>query len=434
MLFDRMLSELEKVFLHYESELPLRANKEKFFVNRDLRGRVSLVWDEASWLKMSDDVRARMSDVCGEIARRLGKHALSCDRLLITGNAPFDEEKAGAVVYAYGENFPFCVADRMLTESSWDHREESDSLSDKTIVFFSIKGGVGRSTALAVAAWSMAQKGKKVMVLDMDLESPGLSSSLLPEQICPEFGLVDWLVEDVVDNGNAVIDGLFANSPLAGDSRGEIVVVPAHGRNCGDYIAKLGRAWMPRMEGKKRIAWPQRLRTLLRELDNRHHPDFILVDARAGLDEIASACVLDLAPSLVLLFALEGEQTWRGYSILFHYWNKIGQAPDIRENLQIVASMVPPLEDKQPYVNGLRERSWDCFMKGLYDELTEEREDAFNFDCNDVEAPHNPWIINWHPGLHGLKQLSSLEITLDPDQIRGTFPFLRNLEAILEEK
>lgn len=44
----------------------------------------------------------------------------------------------------------------------------------KTITFYSYKGGVGRSLALVNIATRLAEFGKKVCVLDFDLEAPGL--------------------------------------------------------------------------------------------------------------------------------------------------------------------------------------------------------------------------------------------------------------------
>ena len=44
----------------------------------------------------------------------------------------------------------------------------------KTITFYSYKGGVGRSLALVNIATRLAEFGKKVCVIDFDLEAPGL--------------------------------------------------------------------------------------------------------------------------------------------------------------------------------------------------------------------------------------------------------------------
>ena len=440
MLFDTMLAALEEIFLKYESDLSLREHSQDFFVNRDLRGRAALVWDEGSLERMSADEQARLGSLCSDIATTLEKHAFPASRMPILAAAPFATDKEGAVEFTYGERFPYTVVDRMLTESSWSIRSGREelfqdgcmtNLSRKMVVFSSIKGCVGRSTALAAAAWYFAQLGKKVMVVDMDLESPGLSSSLLPEDRRPEYGLLDWLVEDVVGNGDAIQDSLWGTSPLADGSQGEIVVIPAHGKRYGNYIAKMGRAWMPRMDEGKRIPWPRRLLGLLQELDNRYAPECVLIDARAGLNETASVSVLDLAPRLVLLFAMQDIQTWTGYSILFEHWKSIGQNKDIRQSLQMVAAMIPLLEDKSAYIESMRENAWNCFMNCLYDNISDKHTDrnyTFSFDRNDTEAPHSPWIIYWNQIFSSIQKLYTINHTLDAAQIQGTFPFILNLE------
>ncbi len=44
----------------------------------------------------------------------------------------------------------------------------------KIVTFYSYKGGTGRTMALANTAWILASNGKKVLVVDWDLDSPGL--------------------------------------------------------------------------------------------------------------------------------------------------------------------------------------------------------------------------------------------------------------------
>ncbi len=44
----------------------------------------------------------------------------------------------------------------------------------KTITFYSYKGGVGRTLALANVAMRLSEFKKKVCMIDFDLEAPGL--------------------------------------------------------------------------------------------------------------------------------------------------------------------------------------------------------------------------------------------------------------------
>ena len=44
----------------------------------------------------------------------------------------------------------------------------------QVITFYSFKGGVGRTMALANISILLAQWGKRILVVDWDLEAPGL--------------------------------------------------------------------------------------------------------------------------------------------------------------------------------------------------------------------------------------------------------------------
>jgi len=289
-------------------------------------------------------------------------------------------------------------------------------------VFYSIKGGVGRSTALAATAWALAQKGRRVLVLDVDLESPGLSSALLPEERRPAYGITDWLVEDLVNNGDAVFDDLIATSPLSHD--GEIYVIPAHGKEPGEYIAKLGRVWMakPRADGG-RETWSRRLKRLIDALEVRLSPDIILLDSRAGIDEVAASCITDLGAALILLFALDGEQTWSGYRVLFRHWNRAGKAQAIRERLQLVGAMIPDDEGRVAYFEGLRERAWNVFAGELYDEVPpgETTAELFSYEETDDAAPHYPWEIRWNRGFAAFRSLHARLKGVDESEVQSVF-------------
>src|SRR5260370_26335875 len=64
------------------------------------------------------------------------------------------------------------------------------------VTFYSFKGGTGRTMALANVGWILAANGKRVLVADWDLESPGLYKFFRPfldEGAGEGPGIVDFI-------------------------------------------------------------------------------------------------------------------------------------------------------------------------------------------------------------------------------------------------
>jgi hypothetical protein len=255
---------------------------------------------------------------------------------------------------------------------------------------------VGRSTALAVWAWWLAKKGKNVLVFDLDLESPGVSSTLLPAEHLPDFGIVDWFVEDGVGQPEIVEGRMVASSPLAQDLSGVIRVVPSYGRETGDYLPKLSRCYLD-LSGAEASHWGVRLQRMMEQIEAREGPDVVFLDSRAGLHDIA-AILIHRMDADTFLFAVDSAQTWKAYSFLFRHWRGHPQISEFRQRLQVVAGMVPET-GREEYLGRFLERSWDLFRENLYDEADADDPDAFNFDLRNEEAPHFPLPIFWTRGL-----------------------------------
>lgn len=412
--FDHILPVVSQVLATHKTVL---SSLDWILINRDLNGKVRLIVPDT--VQKTYSARRQVEAITTHLVQRLGAHAYPLESsILYEQDRMFACDGTASFPLEGFENV--LVVDRLATEGNWA------SIAPVTtgvprVVFFSIKGGVGRSTALAASAFALAQAGKRVLVLDLDLESPGLSSALLPNERRPTFGIADWLVEDLVDNGDAVLEEMLVTSTLSHD--GEIYVVPAHGRDAGEYVAKLGRVWMPKIGANGvRQNWSQRLGRLIDTFEQRWNPDVILIDSRAGIDEVASSCVTDLGAGLVLLFAIDGEQTWSGYQILFRHWHRSGVVRDIRERLQIVGAMIPEL-DSIDYFASLREHAADQFTDELYDEVPpgEATGDCWNFDETDESAPHYPWAIQWHRSFAALRSLHSRLEAVDMKEVSAIF-------------
>ena len=410
-------------------------------INRDLNGRIRLILDASHQPNPEASSNHPLLQLAAAIHTRLVPHVGEAEQILLF------EEELTALMEA---SCPFQlldrdskalegvhVADRLAQEATWE------SISDKTssvprVVFYSIKGGVGRSTALAACAWALADSGQRVLVLDLDLESPGLSTSLLPASRQPAYGITDWLVEDLVGNGDALLPEMHAS--LGTQQRGgELIVVPSHGHEPGEYVSKLGRVWMPGFTADgQRQTWSERLLRMIQQLEDKHQPTIVLIDSRAGIDEVASACVTDLGAKLIYLFALDSLQTWQGYRILFDHWRLHDVATKIRERLRVVGALLPTWGDQafSQATAQLRENAYLNFSQILYDEelagaALPLADEPFNFDLPDLDAPHSPLAIGWNQGFAAIGSLHDRLAASEADQIKFVFgPLIDNLLAV----
>lgn len=293
-------------------------------------------------------------------------------------------------------------------------------------VFFGLKGGVGRSTALTILAWHFSRLGKKVLVVDLDLESPGLGPMLLPVSspqegdTCvpgwPSFGIVDWLVEDAAGQADdELISDMYARSPLA--SNADILVVPA----CGglldqQYLAKLSRAYLelPDENGEIQL-FGNRLARLLDQLESHVRPDVVLIDSRAGLHDISSIALTRLGAHS-FLFAVNTRQTWEGYRHLFRHWQRNpDQLRELRQHLSTIGALRPGASGD--YLREFCEASADVFAE-IYDEDTGDG--AFNFPPYVEDAPHYPIPIRAH-GEYAVFEPLERSGQLDEDLIQFVF-------------
>ncbi len=444
-IFDQILPAVAEVL---EAQRRQLTQLDWLVINRDLNGRVRFIAPEN--VETDDVLRESLQALYQVLAGRICPHAYEAE-VSVLYDVDLETACAGGARRLLQGFDHVWVVDRLATEGNWT-QIAPETVGAPRVVFFSIKGGVGRSTALAACAWKLAQLGKRVLVLDLDLESPGLSSSLLPAGRQPMYGITDWLVEDLVDNADSVLDGMVATSDLSRD--GQIYVVPAHGAEPGEYVLKLGRIWMPKVsDDGSRETWSARLQRLLQMLEVRTQPDVVLIDSRAGIDEVASACVTDLGANLVLLFAFEGSQTWTGYRILFEHWRQGGVAPQIRERLRHVAAMIPEV-DRIAYLAGLRERAYRVFSDTLYDDIPPpdpgtisyervgghavwrvgEVVEGWNFDEADEGAPHYPWVVHWHRSFAGLQSLQGRLAVIDDAEVNSIFgPLIDGVRGILHD-
>ena len=397
----------------------LPENAPPIYVIRDMFGKIGLsVSDE---FESDDRLSAALDRLAEILSARLGAHGRPSNRTILwVHRALLQTLKDTAQEVDTGVVF----ADRLMVGGGWWKVGDRQQASGRgRYTFHSIKGGVGRSTTAAVLAWHLARRGEDVLVVDLDIESPGLAAAVLPEEAQPTFGVVDWFVEELVGQGDNVLGRMVATPAWAHEFTGSVWVVPAHGHDPGEYLAKLGRVYMDTAADP----WTARLRRMLERLEATLSPTVVLIESRSGLHDIAAATVTDLDAD-VMLFAVDSPSTWSDYGILFDHWSARGLASRIRDRLSLVSALTPELGTER-YLERFRENAWNLFRDRLYDSLlgSDDPTDAVSYDLSSAEAPHSPLVIRWNRGLAAGASLRQLEETA-VDQ--AYWPFLKRFDQL----
>ena len=326
---------------------------------------------------------------------------------------PDDIWKSPDLVAFEDEQLKIYLLDRQDKESDW-LRAASPLMPRKSAsraVFFGVKGGVGRSSALTALAIKLANEGRKVLAIDLDFESPGISSVLLDQNVQPNLGVVDWLTADALGYlPNALEDlitsQLVETSPLSKITKGRIVVAPAHVKNTEAYVSKLGRLYRTTQDNR---SFAERLNKLISSLEQSHQIDVTLIDSRAGIDDTAAAAITQLQADVSFLFAINTPQTWDAYGLLFEHLKRhpsLHTDQDFRASLKMVSAITPAeVGSYKGYFEDFQTNAYDL-CSHIYDE-DDGRDDQSLFapSIDDDASPHAALKIMWNEALRAFDPL-----------------------------
>lgn len=198
------------------------------------------------------------------------------------------------------------------------------------VTFYSFKGGVGRSMALANVAWILAANGRRVLVVDFDLEAPGLERYfhpfLSPAAVGDSPGVIDMIRQYQVaamrqtrEQGQqsadwqrdfARVEHYSMSLDWTFPGRGCLHLMAA-GRQNSDYSASISALdwdnFYARLGGG-------RFFEALRE-DMRANYDYVLIDSRPGVNDLADICMSYLPDVVVDCFTLNTQSIEGGATI-----------------------------------------------------------------------------------------------------------------------
>lgn len=290
---------------------------------------------------------------------------------------------------------------RVLSKQSWFGPPNTSARWPLTagvpavVAFYSFKGGVGRTTTLAMVASSLARSGKKVICVDLDLEAPGLGDFL------------------GASPGPSLLDALLGHAATGALPTEELVQwIPVHGATVGvvsagaldrSYLEKLARLDYLGAASEADSPVARALRAVLGRL-RAHRPDVILLDCRAGLHDLGGLSLTDLAHVDVLV-ARDTPQNHQGLRLTLEVLARRRAVAERR--VLVVQSFVPfPLTGEAAgfTLRRMRRKVWEACVATVYAELDDDpAEDA-------EDAAHAPLPLAERNDIAAAQRLSDLEV------------------------
>lgn len=188
----------------------------------------------------------------------------------------------------------------------------------KVITFYSYKGGTGRTMALANTAWILAANGKRVLTIDWDLESPGLHKFfrpfLDPGVVAATSGVIDLITtyqwaamkkeqrpEDWhVDYARVEPHAVSLDFDFPGEGTLDFISAGRQNRDYSSLVSSFDWDTFYERQGGGRFFKALRA-------DMKACYDYVFIDSRTGLSDIADICTIELPDILVDCFTLSDQ-------------------------------------------------------------------------------------------------------------------------------
>lgn len=196
----------------------------------------------------------------------------------------------------------------------------TEERNGRIVTFYSYKGGTGRSMLLANVAWILASNGRRVLVVDWDLEAPGMHRYLRPfledRELTDTDGVIDFVVDFSVAASTPAEDAddeswfeLYADmtryaTELQWDfaDDGQLHFV-GPGRQGPTYSTRVNEFnWQDFYEKFEGSVLLDRAAEIMRQ-----RYDYVLIDSRTGVSDTSGICTVQLPDALVVCFTLNNQ-------------------------------------------------------------------------------------------------------------------------------
>ena len=224
--------------------------------------------------------------------------------------------------------------------------------------FYSFKGGVGRTMALVNVAVELAQRGRRVLAVDFDLEAPGLDTFKVFRSRKKRPGIVDFVAEYLEAGRAPAVEHFVHESQGVGEKGGRLWVMPS-GEQHGRYAASFREIdWLDLYERRDGYLLFEDLKAQWEQVVK---PDYVLIDSRTGHTDTGGICTRQLPDAVAILF-FPNDQNLRGLTtVVQDVRAEAGNGRRKEIELHFVMSNVPDLDDEDRVL----ERKIGAFRKDL---------------------------------------------------------------------
>ncbi|NTV46351.1 MAG: tetratricopeptide repeat protein, partial [Chlorobiales bacterium] len=168
----------------------------------------------------------------------------------------------------------------------------------------------GRTAFIANIAVLLAKQGKRVLVIDWDLEAPGLTryfKTFIPDPLTQSYGLIHLLNKVIIDPSTKWESYI---TQVRIEDTSPIALIPS-GDLSDDYVENVRSfSWTDFFEKSHGGVILDRWRREWKE-----NFDFVLIDSRTGITDAGGVCTIFLPDFLVLVFTTNEQSFERGIQI-----------------------------------------------------------------------------------------------------------------------
>ncbi|MEW7883587.1 tyrosine-protein kinase family protein, partial [Acinetobacter baumannii] len=245
------------------------------------------------------------------------------------------EEAEDEFQFFEGKNINYGL--RRSLDNLIDKPKETGTKNSNVITFYSYKGGVGRTTSLALLARYYSETGKKVFIIDCDFEAPGLLNFFSVKQFSnPKNGVVEYINDKKFDNSIELDEDYYYQIANQYSGEGTIYMMPAG--NIFSYEKNSYLEGLSRLDTFGPSVFHQDMEFLINDIQEKLNPDVILIDSRTGFNNVFGA-LTKLSNHIVALFG-DDIQNQPGIEFLLDKYSEENLLTKITIVLSIVSTSV----------------------------------------------------------------------------------------------